>query len=458
MTRVPPAGARAPAPHQVSTPRTSLRRLALFRLAPRGAHLAPPLELASLAAHLRAVGGLELDLRDLALEDPETRVALGLLDDSRPDALVAWVEPGAHAELVELLRLARTASPELKVAVAGPEIAHHAAVLLELGAADVVARPGEELGVVDWIRALREGATSPEGCRGLVHRGPEGRTIREAIRALPADLDREPLPAWDLVDVTRYFTRPGSSTPHRCRRQWAPLSTSRACPPGCGVCHSSYGRVQRSRGLASVMEEIDRLVDRFGVQEVVLFDEVPNHDPARLRSLLEALASRHPDLTLSFKNALRGDLLGGQDPALLRAAGVREISLVVETASPRLQREMKLNVDLAATVAAAEALERSGISTRGLFTLGLPTETATEREETVRFATISPFTSVRFLDHATGEAIPSHARLIPPAPGARALPASPWWATVRAWLHPPRWRRMLGALLRRLEVRLIRGR
>lgn len=458
MTRVPPAGARAPAPHQVSTPRTALRRLALYRLAPRGAHLAPPLELASLAAHLRAVGGLELDLHDLAREDPETRVALGLLEDCRPEALVAWAEPGAHAELVEFLRLARTASPELQVAVAGPEIAHHAAILLELGAADVVARPGEELGVVDWIRALREGATSPEGCRGLVHRGTDGRTIREAVRALPADLDREPLPAWDLVDVTRYFTRPGSSTPHRFRRKWAPISTSRACPPGCGVCHSSYGRVQRARGPASVMEEIDRLVDRFGVQEVVLFDEVPNHDPVRLRYLLEALAGRHPGLSLSFKNGLRGDFLGSQDPALLRAAGVREVSLVVETTSPRLQREMKLNVDLAATLDAAESLEKSGISTRGLFTLGLPTETAKEREETVRFATISPFTSVRFRDHTTGETSSSHARLIPPAPGGRTLPARPWWATVRSWLHPPRWRRTLGALLRRLEVRLARGR
>jgi radical SAM superfamily enzyme YgiQ (UPF0313 family) len=213
-------------------------------------------------------------------------------------------------------------------------------------------------------------------------RGPAGR--------LRGGLADTPLPAWDLVDRARYVPRrPG-------RRPLAAVVTSRSCAPGCPTCHGSFGQVVRGRPVAAVLAEVERLVRGQGVRELVLQDEVFNHDPARARTLLEGLVRLSPELRLRIPSGLRGDRLDGELCALLARAGLRAVDVPIDTAAPELQRRLKLNLDLDEAARGVQRLTLAGIVVRGTFHLGWPGETADERRTTTRFARRAALHRARF--------------------------------------------------------------
>jgi len=411
------------------------RRFALARLGAPTEAAVPPLELLDVAAGLRELGGSELALIDLCLDAWEPAGAARRILAAAPELALLWAEPGSASDLAALAHHLRAALPDLVLVAAGPAALERADELLGEGRVEALLRPGEGDGLVDALRARRPGRRAWRGCRGLIWRSESGAIVSEGRVGLPPLPDRLPLAAWDLVDLSRYFRRPGRG-PNRVHREWAPLRTARACAPGCPLCRNAYGRAVRGRGVARVLEEVDLLLRRHGVRELVLEDELPNYDPLRLRAIARGIRARGDGLVLTLARPLRADRVEPEDAEALFAAGVRRCDLLVETGSPRLQRELRLNVDLPAAARGAAALDARGIATRGLFTVGWTNESEAERRATVRFATRAAFHSVRFrpldvTDAAPAGALPGGAR----ARGRRR-------ATLRAWLHGPRlWRR-----------------
>jgi hypothetical protein len=72
------------------------------------------------------------------------------------------------------------------------------------------------------------------------------------------------------------------------------------------------------------------------------------------------------------------------------------MGIAVETASPRLQKEIKKFVDLAAVESIVSYLAPKKIFLNGFFMLGFPGETLSEMIKTIRFALRSKFHSASF--------------------------------------------------------------
>ena len=86
-------------------------------------------------------------------------------------------------------------------------------------------------------------------------------------------------------------------------------------------------------------------------------------------------------------------------------AGLRRFVLDVGTASPRLQRLLKRNIDLDRAAAALEVIDRAGAHGHLELLLGLPTETAGEAARTIRWAAGSAAHTASFVpgaDHDFG--------------------------------------------------------
>ena len=91
-------------------------------------------------------------------------------------------------------------------------------------------------------------------------------------------------------------------------------------------------------------------------------------------------------LQLMFPNGLRADRLDHDLLVALRAAGTVMICVAIESASPRLQKYMRKNLDLARAREVIRDITRLGIFCQGFFMLGFPTETEQEMRDTIRYA------------------------------------------------------------------------
>jgi radical SAM superfamily enzyme YgiQ (UPF0313 family) len=109
--------------------------------------------------------------------------------------------------------------------------------------------------------------------------------------------------------------------------------------------------------------------------------------------ILNLIIQNNLNIKISFPNGIRGDILDDELILLLKKAGAYMITFAVETASPRLQKLIRKNLDLKKTVAAIKTTHKAGLITRGFFMVGFPTETEDEVKRTLRLAKNLPLTT-----------------------------------------------------------------
>lgn len=375
----------------------------------------PPLGLLYLAAVLRSRGEHDVRILDLRLFCDWRRALRGLLDEFDPHVVGFSAISMEYRNCREAIRVARERRPDQPVLVGGPHASALPERTLRETAADaVVVGEGEEV-VAPLVEALSSGSR-PSPLDGVVTRDDCGRTPTPAPRP---DLDALPLPAWDLVDLAPYHRRQSMSAvgPYR----YAVISTSRGCPFDCAYCHDLHGKRLRTRSVEAVAEELDAIQRLLGRGFVEVLDDSFNVKRDHARRVLELFARTDGRLRPVFGNGLRADRLDDDLLDLFRRCRCPEVSIAIESASPRIQEAFGKNLDLDAARRAVRGAARRGLYSVGFFMLGFPGETREEMQQTIRFALDEPITQALF-------------NFVQPLPGTRLAPlASPVWQKDDPW-------------------------
>lgn len=393
---------------------------------------APPLELLNAAGALRASqtlntrSAVRLRVFDAALEDGKNERAVRLALECAPHAVVldARARPGDRArsglgigfraqagdDVAALLdagaklRNSGTRCPKWLVALVG-EDKDAATELLTAGAADVVVRGEPDETLPSVLEAAFRGQTEWAGSRGVSWRKGDGTVVHEQASVTPR---RVAAPAWDLVDLKRYEQgtpdrrdhvrrllqrlRLSKSPAKRSGQREAEILTTRACAPDCPTCHGSFGLSdRRDRTVREVTAEVRELVNERGVRHLKIVDHAFDGRPDRALEITRALlvirdAPNMQNLRVSFPNGFRGDGLTPELIDALMRLGVRRFPLAIGTAAPRLQRLLKLNLNLERVAKNLAAIDRRGGIGHVSLYLGLPTETTGEAALTIRWA------------------------------------------------------------------------
>lgn len=163
-------------------------------------------------------------------------------------------------------------------------------------------------------------------------------TYRRFYEAEPIqDIDELPMPAIDLVDITRY--RPGGD-------KAMTIYTSRGCVYKCTFCSMIMGKTFRVHSVDRVVDEVKR-AKSLGIDHIVFGDDNIGVDMKRLRVLLEAMKP----LEVTFRLNMSVGLMTKDVATAAREAGCSDVSYGVETFSPTMLRKMKkpgtraMNVD-----------------------------------------------------------------------------------------------------------------
>jgi len=170
------------------------------------------------------------------------------------------------------------------------------------------------------------------------------------------------------------------------RKRYATMISSRGCPYRCAYCHQIHGKKNRVRSPGNVVAEIRELKERYGIDEIVFVEDMFNLDRERTQEIARRIIGERLDIRMHFPIGLRGDIMDEDTILLLRQAGMYRCMYAIETATPRLQKLIRKNLNLDRVLKVIEQTAAAGVLTHGAFMLGFPTETETEARKTVETA------------------------------------------------------------------------
>jgi len=223
----------------------------------------------------------------------------------------------------------------------------------------------------------------PKSCVLRLAQGviPSGFVASEQID----DLDSLPFPRLDLVTEDR--GRPlGIKWSSRPVGGGFPLLASRGCPEFCTYCPHRILAGYRTRSIANIADELERLCDQYHRPYVIFRDPLFSEQRDRCVELCDEIAAR--GLKLTFEAETRLDRLDVELLDKLYDAGLRAMSFGVESLSPAtLKRSGRRPIPEAHQRAIIEHSRRRGIVTAAFYVLGFLQDDWNSIAATIDYAT-----------------------------------------------------------------------
>ena len=364
-------------------------RVFLALVGPPGgyAFVTPPLGPLYIAAWLRERFALDIRVVSQRAEGwSSEKLAREIIAFDPQIVGLSCMTPSAHA-LPVITAAVHAALPEALIALGGPHVAAFGADALEAANADVAVVGEGEIAMEQITRAYSEGASLAD-IPGLIRRDADGAVVvNPGSIPLIADLDRLPMPAYDLIDPRTYWRQTGMAPIPR--RKYVSLFSSRGCPYGCIYCHNVFGRGFRAQSPARMVAEVKYATEHVGASEIEFLDDCFNLDRNRLLAYADLLQQELGPVRTTFPNAIRADLLDAETVDALVAAGMYHTSLALESGAPRIQELIGKRLNIPRFIEAVALCADRGVFTNGYVMLGFPTETAAEIEQTIRVASES---------------------------------------------------------------------
>lgn len=192
------------------------------------------------------------------------------------------------------------------------------------------------------------------------------------------DMDDIPPPAWDYLNVDKYFKNSGDRI--------LAIEGVRGCSYRCTFCNTqlTWGYKLRYKRVDVLIDEMIRLGGKY---EAILHFIDDNRSANRswmIDFLTKAIAAKIPlDPTpASFHvNHLDTEMI-----ELLKTGGIKTVGIGVETGSPAMQRRCKKNLNLDKVREVVKLIKSKGLRVHINYMFGFPNETITQIDQTLQMA------------------------------------------------------------------------
>jgi anaerobic magnesium-protoporphyrin IX monomethyl ester cyclase len=333
----------------------------------------PPLGILYISAHLKA-RGVAIDVFDSTFQDVaafERRLA-----EVEPRVVGIYANLMTRPNCLDLVRRCR--ERDVFVVVGGPDPANHAERYLDHGASAVAIGEGE-VTMEELLPALASGGVDAlSGVAGLVFRDASGRLVRTPPRATLPDLDAQPFPDREAIDLQRYV----STWREHHGMGSVSLITARGCPYTCTWCsHAVYGYTHRRRSPENVADEVELILSRYAPDMLWYADDVFTIHKGWLERYAVELARR--GIRIPFETISREDRLDEGVVRTLADMGCLRLWVGAESGSQRVLDAMKRRTDAARVPEVVGMLQRHGIQAGMFIMLGFDGEEVADLEETV---------------------------------------------------------------------------
>ena len=188
------------------------------------------------------------------------------------------------------------------------------------------------------------------------------------------DLDELPFPARDLTVVDKYYSVLSADTPTTT------AFSSRGCPFSCAYCdRPALGKGFRAMSASRVADEMEWCEKR-GIKEIFFYDDTFSVSMDRVMKICNEIKKRNIKIKWDVRtrvNVVNDELLRN-----MKEAGCERIHFGVETANPRVVKELQKGTTNLQVEKAFDMCKKHGIKTLAYLMMGNPTETWEDVMET----------------------------------------------------------------------------
>ena len=213
----------------------------------------------------------------------------------------------------------------------------------------------------------------------------DGAVVRSQVRPLEQNLDTLPMPRHDLLINGGYnFHYPLKP---KGRLKMGYLLSSRGCPYSCTFCseveRASFGKRYRMHSPERMAYEFSEL-SQLGATGVYFEDDLFAIDKARFLEMTRAIETSRGDI--SWCAQVRAGDIDDEIAEALARSGCASVACGIESGSDRVLDLLRKATSVEAMQRGARALKRAGVGLVAYVIIGVPGESAEEREATLRLA------------------------------------------------------------------------
>jgi len=333
-----------------------------------------PLATLFAASYLREHGH-EVRLHDVMFAKSAQEVT-PVLEEFKPDFMVIY-DDGFNYLTKMCLTNMRDAACEMigmakdsgaRVLVSSSDSTDRSEIYLDAGAYAIIVGEAEDT-LLEAVEALFVETSEIQDIDGLRYYA-EGSIHNNRPRKNETDIDKFPLPAWDLIDIEAYRSRWMKSTGYFSINQ----VTTRGCPFKCNWCAKPiYGNRYNSRSPENVVEELVYLRDAYGFDHVWFCDDIFGLKPGWVKRFSELV--REHKLSFKFNIQSRADLLVKENTvAELATAGASEVWIGAESGSQKVLDAMDKGTSIEQIEQSTELMKKAGIKPCFFLQFGYPGE------------------------------------------------------------------------------------
>ncbi len=363
-----------------------------------------PLGLAYIASYLRT-HGIRVKIIDALAEGWRIRnfgekgmIRVGLepgkiievASTFKPDAIgISCMFTSQSNNLHEMAESAKNEMPEVPVIAGGAHASAAPQKVLEDPNIDFVVQGEGEHTMLDLMHHLEDNIHISD-VKGIHFRQCND-VVFSGQRQPIIDLDSLPMPAYDLLPMKEYFDSGAMGLAPRSvtNKKWMSVITSRGCPYRCNFCSVNLvsGRIWRARTPANVLDEIEYLTEKYGIEHIFFEDDNLTFDTSRAEKLFSGIIERGIDITWETPNGIRADRLSSNLVDSMKRSGCIGLTIAVESGDQEfLYNTIKKNLDLKKLENAAMIIRNKGIDLSAFFILGIPGETEKTATRTILFS------------------------------------------------------------------------
>lgn len=350
---------------------------------PKANTTAQPLGFGYLASVLRGAGYSQVAILDACSLLWSLDKAVDFIREYEPDVLGITTMTVTVKNGLKMAEAARSLFPRIKIALGGVHATVCPEEVASNPAVDVVVRNEGEETFLRLVQRWDAGAAWDD-LDGISFRS-DGQVIHNPQARRLKNLDDLPFPARDLMPMSIY--KAGLSFPPAIRTRTM-MYSARGCPFNCAFCSTAAvwgGAFCAMRSADNVLDEIEEVVDRFGILGFEFADELTTLNKERLAKFCNGIHERKLN-QVRWVCSSTVKLMDFETARMMKAAGCSMVYLGVESGSPRILEVLHKKITVDEVRQAFEVTRRAGLRRCACFMIGAPGETAESVRETIRLA------------------------------------------------------------------------
>jgi anaerobic magnesium-protoporphyrin IX monomethyl ester cyclase len=254
-----------------------------------------------------------------------------------------------------------------KIIVSSSDSTDNPLLYMDKGADVIIIGEGEET-LLELTKALNTNIDI-KNIEGIIFR-ENGEILKTPSRNNITDLDKLPIPAWDLIDIELY------------QKAWRGhgyfsinMVTTRGCPYKCTWCAKPiYGYSYNSRTPKHVVSEIKYMKTLFQFDSIWFCDDIFGLKPSWIEEFNRLL--KHEDICINYKIQSRADLILKEGIVEnLAESGCDEVWIGAESGSQKILDAMEKGTTVAQIEKSTLWMKKHGIKTGFFLQFGYLSET-----------------------------------------------------------------------------------